>query len=180
LHTHCCRFGHLRWSVVSRGMRGRRHGGPQRHEPVHRWRWALGRGSHLTGIAIDVKPRLCLSHNHRWFPATRRSAAASPGAAQARGGRDFAAGPDESEQYRLDLVHAVARVPRFVRRGSQVSDGGLWRNHRVSRHGALPLPNTREGDFSDARPAMPLAQSSVPDFAAATRIRSGVWRWPVR
>ena len=29
-------------------------------------RWALGRGSHLAGVATDVEPGLCRSHNPRW------------------------------------------------------------------------------------------------------------------
>ena len=42
---------------------------------------------------------LCCTHNSRWSTATRRPAAASPGAAQARRGRELTTGTDELGNY---------------------------------------------------------------------------------
>jgi len=44
------------------------------------------------------EPALCRSHNPRWSPRPEGRLPLSPGAAQARGGRDLAAGPDDIQQ----------------------------------------------------------------------------------
>jgi len=49
----------------------------------------LGRGSNLAGVAIDVRPGSCRSHNPRWSSRRDRWLPALPGAAQARDRRDL-------------------------------------------------------------------------------------------
>ena len=56
---------------------------------------ALVRGPHLTVVVTNVEPGLYRSHNPPVVAATPLSAAAPPGAAQARDARRLATGADE-------------------------------------------------------------------------------------
>jgi hypothetical protein len=50
-------------------------------------KWAVERGSHLAGVASDVEPLLCRSHNPGWrgqLPIGCRSARSSTSSAQTR------------------------------------------------------------------------------------------------
>ena len=77
----------------------------------------------------------------RLSPRPDDPAAALPGAAQARGGRDLAAGPDESEQY----ARRRQRDARFAGRSGRAARARRSRarllRSRTSRHAGGPQPN---------------------------------------
>jgi len=111
--------------------------GPRRRASVHRYQEALGRGSRLAHLAIDLRPRVMPITQPAVVTATRRSAAASPGAAQDKHQRGLHVGADGCS----------ARSATASRPGSLAGVADPSSETRVSCN-----PRSRDGCKRSARP----------------------------
>jgi len=167
-------------------LRGREARGPRGRAPARRRQDGSRRGSELCGVAIDVGSRLVpTTTSPPVGAASRRSAPASPEAAQDRGGPGFAGVADDDRRCRRGprdfcpcrTTRKSAAAPhggsgvatedcRFHGRRQQSDDvGGDRRSSSkpAETFGAVDAP---------ARPAIATLRGAVASGAAAFRLRS--------